>query len=47
MGFGQVVQILWQFKILRFWRFSAVTAKTAAAQAVIFEFLEFFFEIHV
>ena len=42
MEFGQVVQILWQFEVSRFWHFLEVTVKTAATQAVIFGFLEFF-----
>jgi len=39
--FGQMVQVLWQFEFLRFW-FWVVIAESAAAKAVIFDFLDFF-----
>ena len=42
MEFGQVVQILWQFEVSRFWRFLEVTTKTAATQAGNLDFWNFF-----
>ena len=41
---GSDFMAIWIFKILAF---LAVTAESAAAEAVIFKFLDFFFEIHL